>query len=79
MGIDIDNNFEPKYVVARDKNKTVKELRDAAKTASTVFLATDPDREETIAWHLSEAIKSNDIKYKRHLSRNNTESYRTCL
>ena len=66
MGIDIDNNFEPKYVVARDKNKTVKELRDAAKTAPTVFLATDPDQEgEAIAWHLSEAIKSNDIKYKR--------------
>jgi DNA topoisomerase-1 len=66
MGIDIDNNFEPKYVVSRDKNKIVKELKDAAKTASTVYLATDPDREgEAIAWHLVEAIKANDIKYRR--------------
>ncbi|MDD4923713.1 MAG: type I DNA topoisomerase [Dehalococcoidales bacterium] len=66
LGVDTDNNFEPKYVVARDKNKTVKELKDAARTASTVYLATDPDREgEAIAWHLVEAIKLNDIKYRR--------------
>jgi DNA topoisomerase-1 len=66
MGVDIENNFEPKYVVSRDKNKTVKELKDAAKTASTVYLATDPDREgEAIAWHLVEAIKQNDVKYRR--------------
>jgi DNA topoisomerase-1 len=66
LGVDIENNFEPKYVVSRDKNKTVKELKDAAKTASTVYLATDPDREgEAIAWHLVEAIKSNDVKYRR--------------
>ncbi len=66
LGVDIENNFEPKYVVSRDKNKIVKELKDAAKTASTVYLATDPDREgEAIAWHLVEAIKSNDIKYRR--------------
>ena len=50
----------------RDKNKTVKELKEAAKTASTVYLATDPDREgEAIAWHLVEAIKSKDVKYRR--------------
>jgi DNA topoisomerase-1 len=66
MGVDIENNFEPKYVVARAKNKTVKELKDAAKTASTVYLATDPDREgEAIAWHLFEAIKLKDVKYRR--------------
>ena len=66
LGVDIENNFEPKYVVARAKNKTVKELKDAAKTASTVYLATDPDREgEAIAWHLFEAIKLKDVKYRR--------------
>ncbi|MFA5628960.1 MAG: type I DNA topoisomerase [Dehalococcoidales bacterium] len=66
LGVDVENNFEPKYVVSRDKNKTVKELRDAAKTASTVYLATDPDREgEAIAWHLVEAIKQKDVKYRR--------------
>ncbi|MDD4874407.1 MAG: toprim domain-containing protein, partial [Dehalococcoidales bacterium] len=66
LGVDIENNFEPKYVVARAKNKTVKELKDAVKTASTVYLATDPDREgEAIAWHLVEAIKLNDRHYHR--------------
>ena len=66
LGVDIENNFEPKYVVARAKNKTVKDLKDAAKTASTVYLATDPDREgEAIAWHLFEAIKLKDVKYRR--------------
>jgi DNA topoisomerase-1 len=63
LGVDIDNNFEPKYVVARSKNKIVKELNDAVKTASTIYLATDPDREgEAIAWHLVEAIKLNGDK-----------------
>ncbi len=61
LGIDIENGFIPKYVVPRDKNKIVNELRQAVKGASTIYLATDPDREgEAISWHLSQAIKAND-------------------
>ena len=56
LGVDVDNGFAPKYIVPRDKSKTVKEIKAAAQKASEVFLATDPDREgEAIAWHLVEA------------------------
>ncbi len=56
LGVDVENGFAPKYVVPRDKSKTIKEIKAAAKKASEVFLATDPDREgEAIAWHLIEA------------------------
>ena len=66
IGVDIENNFTPKYVVSRDKSKTVKDLKQAVKKADVVFLATDPDREgEAIAWHLSEAIKDNGTVFKR--------------
>jgi DNA topoisomerase I len=55
MGIDIENNFVPKYVVPKAKTKLVNELKQATKTASEIYLATDPDREgEAIAWHLAE-------------------------
>jgi len=61
LGVDIENGFAPKYVVPRVKSKTVRELKEAAKTASSVYLATDPDREgEAISWHLSEIAKSNE-------------------
>ena len=61
LGVDVENGFEPKYVVPRDKSKTVKELKDATKKASTVYLATDPDREgEAISWHLASVIQSNN-------------------
>jgi len=54
MGIEIENDFEPKYITIRGKGQVVKELRKAAKKAERVFLATDPDREgEAIAWHLA--------------------------
>lgn len=54
MGVDIENDFEPKYINIRGKGDTIKELRAAAKKADQVLLATDPDREgEAIAWHLS--------------------------
>jgi DNA topoisomerase-1 len=57
MGIDIDGDFEPEYVVSPDKKKTVKELKDLAKKAEKVLLATDEDREgEAIAWHLAKAL-----------------------
>src|SRR5690349_3088298 len=59
MGIDIDNGFEPEYVTIPGKEKTLAELKSAAKTSREVFLATDPDREgEAIAWHVAQQIKS---------------------
>ncbi|HLB27076.1 MAG TPA: toprim domain-containing protein, partial [Dehalococcoidia bacterium] len=56
LGVDVDSGFRPKYVIPREKAKAVKEIRQAAEAAATVYLATDPDREgEAIAWHLIEA------------------------
>lgn len=66
LGVDIANGFTPQYVVPRVKSKTVSGLREAVKTATAVYLATDPDREgEAIAWHLVEATKSDNIPYHR--------------
>ncbi len=57
LGVDVEHDFAPKYVIPRDKSKTVTELARAAREATGVYLATDPDREgEAIAWHLLEAI-----------------------
>ncbi|MGB2827198.1 MAG: type I DNA topoisomerase [Dehalococcoidales bacterium] len=59
LGVDVENGFAPRYVVPKAKNKLVNELKKAVKSASTVYLATDPDREgEAIAWHLAEVIKT---------------------
>jgi len=56
LSVDIDNGFEPKYRVPNEKRPVVKDLKQIAKTAEHVYLATDPDREgEAIAWHLMEA------------------------
>jgi len=58
LGVDIENGFQEEYEISPAKEKVVKELRAAAKTASELVLATDPDREgEAISWHLLEAIK----------------------
>lgn len=58
FGIDIENNFEPKYITIRGKGKTLNKLRKEAKSADTIYLATDPDREgEAISWHLAHALK----------------------
>ena len=55
LGVDVDRGFEPKYVTIKGKTKTLSELKKAAKTASTIYLATDPDREgEAIAWHVAD-------------------------
>ncbi|MEL7340991.1 MAG: DNA topoisomerase, partial [Bacteroidota bacterium] len=55
--IDIDNGFNPKYEVLADKKKVIKELKDLIKSAETVWLATDEDREgEAISWHLAESL-----------------------
>jgi DNA topoisomerase-1 len=61
LGVDVDNGFEPKYVTIKGKTKTLAELKKAAKTASTIYLATDPDREgEAIAWHVADQIVTGD-------------------
>lgn len=57
FGVDIDHDFTPKYITIRGKGPVLKELRDAAKKANKVLLATDPDREgEAISWHLAQAL-----------------------
>ncbi len=66
LGIDIENNFTPKYINIRGKGDLIKELKSEAKSADTVFLATDPDREgEAIAWHLALVLGIDDKKIKR--------------
>src|SRR6201995_5143425 len=57
MGIDIKNNYRPRYIVPEDKEKVVKELKSVAKKSGEVWLATDEDREgEAISWHLCEVL-----------------------
>ena len=66
MGIDPDNGWKAQYEILPGKEKVVQDLKKAALTADTIFLATDLDREgEAIAWHLMEAIGGNPEKYKR--------------
>ncbi|MAF85663.1 MAG: DNA topoisomerase I [Dehalococcoidales bacterium] len=66
LGVDIENAFTPKYVVPRAKGKLVNELKQAVKTASVVYLATDPDREgEAISWHLAEVTRTDKTSYRR--------------
>ncbi|QQY80746.1 DNA topoisomerase-1 [Keratinibaculum paraultunense] len=58
LGIDIKNNYKPKYITIRGKGPVVKELKDEAKKSNKIFLATDPDREgEAISWHLAHILK----------------------
>jgi DNA topoisomerase-1 len=58
LSIDVENDFEPTYVTIRGKGKVLKELKEAAKKADMVYLASDLDREgEAIAWHITEALK----------------------
>ncbi|WP_108669702.1 type I DNA topoisomerase [Peribacillus acanthi] len=57
MGVDIENNFDPKYITIRGKGPVLKELKTAAKKAKKIYLAADPDREgEAIAWHLAHTL-----------------------
>ncbi|MFH1522718.1 MAG: type I DNA topoisomerase [Patescibacteria group bacterium] len=66
MGIDIENNFKPKYIIPTKSKKTVTKLKDLSKKADEIILAVDEDREgEAIAWHLVEALKINNKKIKR--------------
>ena len=58
LGVDIDNNFTPTYIISEDKTKVVKQLKRVAKGVKKIFLATDPDREgEAISWHILELLK----------------------
>ncbi|MCL7601802.1 toprim domain-containing protein, partial [Staphylococcus aureus] len=66
MGVDTEDNYEPKYITIRGKGPVVKELKKHAKKAKNVFLASDPDREgEAIAWHLSKILELEDSKENR--------------
>ncbi|MDD3080213.1 MAG: type I DNA topoisomerase [Paludibacter sp.] len=66
IGIDFEHNYKPDYIVSSDKKKVVSELKKATKTAETVWLASDEDREgEAIAWHLFEELKLKEDNTKR--------------
>lgn len=66
LGIDIEDNFKPKYTTIKGKKKTIDELKKDVKSSDFVYLATDPDREgEAISWHLFDALGINDNKYER--------------
>jgi DNA topoisomerase-1 len=68
LGVDIEEDFEPSYEVIASRKKVLKELKDAAKTASEIYVATDPDREgEAIGWHLAEELGSSNRKKIRRL------------
>jgi len=59
LGVDVEKNFKPRYVIPRDKAKRVGELKDIAAKSDGVILATDPDREgEAIAWHISKILEA---------------------
>ncbi len=66
LGIDVDNDFEPKYITIRGKGELLAKLRKEVKTADKVYLATDPDREgEAISWHLIYALRLDPAKTYR--------------
>ena len=66
FGIDVENDFEPKYITIRGKGELLSNLRKAAKKADKIYLATDPDREgEAISWHLMQALKEDPSKMRR--------------
>lgn len=66
LGIDIENDYEPKYITIRGKGELLAKLRKSAKKADKIYLATDPDREgEAISWHLTKALKTEEDKMYR--------------
>ena len=66
MGIDVEHDYEPKYITIRGKGDILAKLRKEVKKADKVYLATDPDREgEAISWHLSQALKLDDKNVRR--------------
>ena len=66
LGIDVEHDFEPKYITIRGKGELLAALRKSAKKADKIYLATDPDREgEAISWHLKTALKADESKMHR--------------
>ena len=66
MGIDVEHDYDPKYITIRGKGDILASLRKEVKKADKVYLATDPDREgEAISWHLSAALKLDEKKMRR--------------
>ena len=75
LGVDIENDFTPKYIVASDKKPVVKKLKELARKADTIWLASDEDREgEAISWHLAETLKLDRSKTKRIVFNSITKS-----
>jgi len=75
LGVDVENDFKPKYTVDKEKRALVKKLRDLAKKAETIWLASDEDREgEAISWHLAEELKLDKEKTKRIVFNSITKS-----
>ncbi len=66
LGVDVDSGFVPTYIVIKDRKKVLSEILDASRSAKTVYLAPDPDREgEAIAWHIAEAIQADGTKRRK--------------
>lgn len=66
LSVDVENGFEPTYIIPDDKKERLGQLQKEANKAATVWLATDEDREgEAISWHLKEALRTADSKVKR--------------
>ncbi|MCA9463125.1 MAG: type I DNA topoisomerase [Nitrospira sp.] len=75
LGIDLEHNFEPHYVVIRGKSKILKEIKASAKKAKDIYLAPDPDREgEAIAWHIAEELSDSGPRIHRILLNEITEA-----
>ncbi len=75
LGVDVENDFQPKYIVDDDKKALVKKLRDLAKKAEVIWLASDEDREgEAISWHLSETLGLDKAKTRRIVFNSITKS-----
>src|SRR5690554_5197027 len=66
LGVDIENNFQPKYTIISGKKKIINQLKKAAEDVDEIYLATDPDREgEAISWHIYDALKLNEDNTKK--------------
>ncbi len=75
LGVDVENDFKPKYTVDKEKRALVKKLKDLAEKADTIWLASDEDREgEAISWHLAEELKLDKSKTKRIVFNSITKS-----
>ena len=75
LGVDLENNYSPKYKISTDKKDLVKKLKNQLKNVETVWLASDEDREgEAIAWHLAENLNLDESKTKRIVFREITEN-----